>query len=232
MEGIKEESKKSKNMKQIAIDGDSASGKTTIGKILAKRLNFTFIDSGLFYRAATYIIIKNRAQTKNTKWVNLILGNRITLKNSSIYINDKKIEEAFLHSSDVNNLVSPVSTIPEIRKFITHTLQEIADNKSAIMTGRDIGTVVLKDAFLKIYLTATIEVRAKRRFKELLEKETKTSFEEILGNLKNRDAIDSTRENSPLSIANDAFVIDTTNIDEEEILKKILLFMKGKEHAL
>ncbi len=232
MEGIKEESKKSKNMKQIAIDGDSASGKTTIGKILAKRLNFTFIDSGLFYRAATYIIIKNRAQTKNTKWVNLILGNRITLKNSSIYINDKKIEEALLHSSDVNDLVSPVSTIPEIRKFITHTLQEIADNKSAIMTGRDIGTVVLKDAFLKIYLTATIEVRAKRRFKELLEKETKTSFEEILGNLKNRDAIDSTRENSPLSIANDAFVIDTTNIDEEEILKKILLFMKGKEHAL
>jgi len=232
VEGIKEESKKSKNMKQIAIDGDSASGKTTIGKILAKRLNFTFIDSGLFYRAATYIIIKNRAQTKNTKWVNLILGNRITLKNSSIYINDKKIEEALLHSSDVNDLVSPVSTIPEIRKFITHTLQEIADNKSAIMTGRDIGTVVLKDAFLKIYLTATIEVRAKRRFKELLEKETKTSFEEILGNLKNRDAIDSTRENSPLSIANDAFVIDTTNIDEEEILKKILLFMKGKEHAL
>jgi cytidylate kinase len=100
------------------------------------------------------------------------------------------------------------------------------------MTGRDIGTVVLKNAFLKIYLTATIEVRAERRFKELLEKETKTSFEEILGNLKNRDVIDSTREDSPLSIANDAFVIDTTSIDEEETIQKILLFMKGKEHAL
>jgi cytidylate kinase len=219
-------------MKQIAIDGDSASGKTTIGKILAKRLNFTFIDSGLFYRAATYIIIKNRAQAKKTKWVNLILGNKITLKNNSIHINDRKIEEALLHSNDVNNLVSPVSTIPEIRKFITHTLQEIANNKSVVMTGRDIGTVVLKNAFLKIYLTATIEVRAERRFKELLEKETKTSFEEILGNLKNRDVIDSTREDSPLSIANDAFVIDTTSIDEEETIQKILLFMKGKEHAL
>ena len=218
--------------KQIAIDGDSASGKTTIGKILAKRLNFTFIDSGLFYRAATYIILKNKIQRKKSKWIDLITKSQIKLKNNSIYIDGRKIQEDLLHLDDVDNLVSFVSTVREIRNLITRTLRESANEKNVVMSGRDIGTVVLKDAFLKIYLTATIEVRAERRFKELLEKGIKISFKKVFENLKNRDVIDSTRKDSPLSIANDAFVIDTTDIDEEEIVKKILLFMEGKEHAL
>jgi len=218
--------------KHIAIDGDSASGKTTIGRILAERLNFTFIDSGLFYRAATYIILKNGIEKEKDKWVKLIAANKILLKDGSIYINEGNIEEEILHSSDVDNLVSPVSTVPEIRNFITLTLQEHANNKNVVMTGRDIGTVVLKGAFLKIYLTANVEIRAGRRFKELIEKGIKVSFEDVLENLKKRDTIDSSREKSPLAVANDAFLINTTELSEEENIEKIFLFMKGKEYAL
>jgi len=221
-------------MKQrhIAIDGDSASGKTTIGRMLAQKLRFTFIDSGLFYRAATYIIMKNKAQNEKTKWGNLITVNKIISKNNSIYINDEHIEDKMLHSSDIDSLVSPVSTVLEIRNFITLTLQEHAIKKNVVMSGRDIGTVVLKDAFLKIYLTASIETRAERRFKELVERGVKISFEDVLENLKERDIIDSSRENAPLTIPEDAFVINTTALSQEEIIEKILLFMKGKEYAL
>lgn len=221
--------KKLKNMKQIAIDGDSASGKTTIGKKLAEILDFLFIDSGLFYRTATYMVIKNKMQNKKDSWYNLIYKRTISLDSDSITIDGKKIKNEFLHSEDINNLVSPVSTVSNIRKIITETLREIADNKNVVMSGRDIGTVVLKEAFIKIYLTASINTRAERRFKELIDKGVQITYNEVLENLKKRDLIDTSREDSPLSIAKDALVINTTNLNETEILGKIMLFIESKK---
>jgi cytidylate kinase len=137
-----------------------------------------------------------------------------------------------LHSTEVDALVSPVSAIEGVRLIITDLLRSIALNKSIVMVGRDIGTVVLKDAFLKVYLAATYEERALRRFKELIGKGITISYREVLKNIRERDLIDSSRSYSPLSIANDAYVIDTTNLSVGEVVGKILSFLDGREYAL
>ena len=221
-----------KTNRNIAIDGDSGSGKSTVGKLLAEKLGFVFIDSGLFYRAATLVIIKNNAEAEKEKWYKLVEESKIEFENGIISINGKKTTLGELRSKEVDNLVSPVSTIPEIRNKITEILRRIAFKRDTVMVGRDIGSVVLKDAFLKIYLTATVEERANRRFKELIKEGVNTTFDEVLNNLRTRDLIDSTRETSPLKIPEDSYVIDTTGLSIDGVVNKILQFYEGKEYAL
>ncbi len=218
--------------RNIAIDGDSGSGKSTVGRSVASKLRFDFIDSGLFYRAATLAIILSGNAENPKKWVETMNNTEIEYENGKVIINGEETNIDKLRSREVDNLVSPVSTVPEIRSIITEMLRKVANKKNVVMVGRDIGSVVLKDAFLKIYLTATLEERANRRFKELVGKGIKTTFEEVLENLKNRDLIDSTRKTAPLVIPKDAYVIDTTEIGIEEVVKKIMDFYEAKEYAI
>lgn len=231
---MKEEFRRLQSTKErhIAIDGDSSSGKTTVGKILSRKLSYTFIDSGLFYRAVTALILRKNAQEKSEQWIEIADSVSIILCNDSIYIDNVKINKRELYMREVDELVSPISTIKEIRDIITKDLRENSEGKNVVMSGRDIGTVVLKDAFLKIYLTANIEVRASRRFNELTAKGVKITYNEVLENLKKRDMIDSSRVYAPLSIARDAFVIDTTEMNVDDVVTKIILFLKGKEYAV
>ncbi len=219
--------------RNIAIDGDSGSGKSTVGKILAEKLGFVFIDSGLFYRAATLSIILNKAENEKSRWERIIENTEIKFKKGRIILNNSEIPLSELRSRKVDNLVSPVSTVPQIRAKITEMLRNAAKEQNVVMVGRDIGTVVLKNAFLKVYLTATIEERANRRYKELIKKGITTiTFDEVLKNLKERDLIDSTRDVAPLKIPKDAYVIDTTGLTIDEVVNRIMQFYGGKEYAL
>ncbi|MCD6106862.1 MAG: (d)CMP kinase [Caldisericaceae bacterium] len=219
--------------KDVAIDGDAGSGKSTVGRLLADRIQFEFIDSGLLYRAFAYIVLKKCAGKSNREeWVNIIQNIEFDLKGRVIYIDGKDVNEIELRKKEVDDLVSPVSTVKEIREIATEKLRKIADSKSVVMVGRDIGSVVLKNAFLKIYLTAPIKVRAKRRQKELFEKGADIAFEEVLDNLKNRDVMDSNRNISPLTIPQDAYVIDTNYLSPGQVVDKIIQFLKGREYAV
>jgi len=222
-----------KKNRSIAIDGDSGSGKSTVGKILAERLNFLFVDSGLLYRAATFIITSKHKENKPELWSEIIKNSSISMDISGkVRINNIPVETRDLRSEIVDKWVSPVSTVKEIRSIITDSLRKIASDKNVVMVGRDIGTVVLGDAFLKIYLTASLTERAKRRFLELINKGETITYEDVLENLKKRDIIDSSRDIAPLTVADDALVIDTTNIDANEVVNKIIEFYKGREYAI
>lgn len=219
--------------KDVAIDGDAGSGKSTVGRLLADRIQFEFIDSGLLYRAFAYTVLKKCAgKSDREEWMDIIQNIEFDLKERVIYIDGKAVNEAEFRKKEVDDLVSPVSTVREIREIVTEKLGKIADSKNVVMVGRDIGSVVLKNAFLKIYLTAPIDVRAKRRQQELLEKGANITFEEVLDNLKNRDVMDSNRDISPLTIPHDAYVIDTNYLSPEQVVDKIIQFFKGHEYVI
>ncbi len=219
--------------RSIAIDGDSGSGKSTVGKILAARLGFLFVDSGLLYRAATFVITSKHKENEPALWIEIIKNSSIDMdSDGKVKINNTFVDIKDLRSEIVDKWVSPVSTVKEIRSVITNLLRKIASDRNVVMVGRDIGTVVLKDAFLKIYLTASLTERAKRRFIELTNKGEKIAFQDVLENLKKRDIIDSSRDIAPLTVAQDAAVIDTTDINVNEVVNKIIEFYKGREYAV
>ena len=216
--------------RQIAIDGVSSSGKTTVGKIVAERLGYEFIDSGLLYRLATKIVLDR--ELPKERYAEALNGVSVDIVEGTIIVDGSVFPMDLLRTKEVDELVSPVSEDPKVREEITDLLRKIASSKNVVMVGRDIGSVVLKDAFLKVFLTATLEERANRRFKELFLKGENITFEEVYENLKKRDIIDSTREVAPLKVPEDAYVIDTTMLSIEEVVTLIFEFIKGKEYAL
>ena len=216
--------------RQIAIDGVSSSGKTTVGKIVAERLGYEFIDSGLLYRLATKIVLDK--ELPKERYAEALNGVSVDIVNGKVIVDGSSFPIKLLRSKAVDELVSPVSEDPKVREEITDLLRQIASSKNVVMVGRDIGSVVLKDAFLKVFLTATLEERANRRFKELFLKGENITFEEVYENLKKRDIIDSTREIAPLKVPEDAYVVDTTMLSIEEVVILIFEFIKGKEYAL
>ena len=217
----------------IAIDGYSSCGKSTLAKDLAKALNYTYIDSGAMYRAVTLYILNN----------DLVKGEEIfdvkkALANINIqfkfenelnitYLNGVNVEQA-IRGMHVSENVSVVAAIPEVRRKLVEHQQGLGSSKSVVMDGRDIGTVVFPDAELKIFVTADIEVRTKRRFEELTSQGVEVSYDEIKDNLHERDLIDSTREDSPLYQAEDAILIDNTYLSKEEQFNKVLALAKAK----
>ena len=203
----------------ISIDGAAGTGKTTVGIKLARELNYQFLDSGKIYRAYTYKMIKNNTLA-TIDIINQLSTTNIEykyLKNKEILNLDGKNVSDKLHSEQVDNYVSDISKIPEIRVKMTELQRKIA-KKNFIVVGRDIGTVVLPNAELKIFLTASIKERARRRFNERKNEDIK----DIEKSIKNRDYIDSTRKVAPLKIPKNAIVIDTENKDVNKVSQEIL----------
>ena len=213
----------------IAIDGPSASGKSTVAKLIAKKLNFTYIDTGAMYRAFTLGVIEAGLDPKSEEESNSLIG-KISIsfdEENHITLNGKDVSQR-VRENDVANNVSYIASYKEIRLHLVDLQRKIAKNKSVVMDGRDIGTYVLEDADLKIYQVATAEERAKRRYKENLEKGIETSFEACLDNINKRDYIDSHRSFCPLHPANDSVEINTTDMTIEEVVDAIIEIAKQR----
>lgn len=211
---------------KIAIDGPAGAGKSTVAKKLAKLLNYTYIDTGAMYRAITYKAIQEKVNLiEENKIADIAQSADIILEGEKIFLDGKDISEE-IRKPGVSEKVSLVSKIPKVREILVQKQRKIAEGKNVVMDGRDIGTVVLPDAQFKFFLTASLEERAKRRYRELKTKNVNVSYYEVLKEIENRDTIDSQRDTSPLKIAEDSIVIDTTYLSEEEVLEKLYNIIK------
>lgn len=221
----------------IAIDGFSSTGKSTVAKQLAKALGYVYVDSGAMYRAVTFYAFQNKlidsssfnkAQlTAQLKDIDIAFKFNEQLQMAEVYLNGQNVEKE-IRSLEVSKYVSQVSTLSQVRKQLVKQQQAFGKHKGVVMDGRDIGTVVFPEAELKIFMTASADIRAKRRYQELLQKDEHISFEDVLENVKSRDHIDSTRKDSPLVKAKDAIVIDNSQLTPEQQLTKILTLAKEK----
>ncbi len=196
----------------IAIDGPSACGKSSTAKQVAEKLGYCYLDSGAMYRAVTLCFIRAKTYLTNPDEVNKMLEKcNISLNETSILLNGQPVGEE-IRTMEVDQLVSEVSAISAVRKRLVVQQQEIGKQKGIVMDGRDIGMVVFPHAELKVFMTADMNIRAIRRQKELRDKGIETDIGEIAKNLSERDIMDSTREDSPLVKAENAIVLDTTNL--------------------
>jgi cytidylate kinase len=213
----------------IAIDGPSSSGKSTIAKLIAKHLKFTYIDSGSIYRAVTYLAVKNNLLDKsniNTSAIIKILKKTsisfsFNSKNQNIISVDGIQLEDKIRTFKISSLVSLLAEKNEIRKYIVKIQKDISRNKSIVMDGRDIGTVVFPNADVKFYLDASLNERSQRRWKELSKTES-ISLEQVKKDLKNRDDNDINRDHSPLMKSKNSITIFTDNLSIDEVVKKMI----------
>lgn len=215
----------------IAIDGPAASGKTTVGRMLAEKLGYLFFDTGVLYRAVTWAALQRGIACDNEDGlVHLIRDLDIEvystekkgLKGEEISVNGQAISE-YIHSQAVNDHVSEVARHPKVRMAVTVMTRSIGLKGKIVMVGRDIGTVVLPEADLKLYLDASLEERARRRYMEQVAKGDQTvSLEQVLESMKKRDDIDSHRAVAPLRVAEDAIVLNTDGLNQEQVVENIL----------
>lgn len=212
----------------IAVDGFSGCGKSSTAKEVAKTLDYKFIDTGAMYRAVTLYFIKNEVDLKSESEVTEALG-QITidfrpnqeLGKSETFLNQQNVEEE-IRKMYVSEMVSPVSAIKAVRVAMVAQQQEMGKHRGVVMDGRDIASVVFPDAELKIFMKASDEARAKRRLKELEEKGETVLLDEIARNFRERDDQDSTRKESPLIQVSEAIVVDTSDLEFEEQVQKVL----------
>ncbi|TDQ30999.1 (d)CMP kinase [Zeaxanthinibacter enoshimensis] len=214
----------------VAIDGFSSTGKSTLAKQLAKALGYVYVDTGAMYRAVTLFALRNGfvggEQNNMSALVKLLPKIRLKFKfnqelgYAEIYLNGENVENE-IRTLEVSRYVSQVAAIEEVRFKLVDLQKQMGKDKGIVMDGRDIGTVVFPDAELKVFMTASPEVRANRRYKELLEKGDQVNFEEVLQNVKERDYIDSNREFSPLKKAQDAIEFDNGDMGRKEQFERI-----------
>ncbi|MEY4703339.1 MAG: hypothetical protein RIR96_1236 [Bacteroidota bacterium] len=227
-------SKKSMKKLKIAIDGWSSCGKSTLAKQIAKHLGYTYIDSGAMYRAITLFFMRNNIDLTDASTIENAIS-QISLRfipsadaqTSEIYLNDENVEMQ-IRSMAVADEVSKVAALKQVRDFAVSQQQEMGKHGGVVMDGRDIGTVVFPDAEVKLFMTASPEIRTKRRYLEMAEKGIEITMEEVMENLKKRDHIDSTRTFSPLIQATDALVIDNSNLTMEEQLDVAMKLIQVK----
>ncbi|MBQ7505116.1 MAG: (d)CMP kinase [Ruminococcus sp.] len=220
----------------IAIDGPAGAGKSTISKAAAKRLGFIYIDTGALYRTVGLAATRAGVEPKEGKDVDELLSN-ISVE---LTFNDKGEQVVLLNKEDVSGLIrtpeasmmaSAISAVPSVRAFLLDLQRDIAKTNNVIMDGRDIGTVILPDAKVKIFLTASAEARAERRYKELVEKGMDVKYEDILQDVITRDYNDSHREIAPLKQADDAVLADTTEVDLDGSIELIINIIKEKTNG-
>lgn len=218
----------------VTVDGWSSCGKSTLARQLAKELDFIFIDSGAMYRAITLYFSRHNVDLQNIPEITEALS-RISLEficnpsngNNEIWLNGENVE-IYIRDIDIAEKVSVVATVKQVREFAVAQQQKIGENKGIVMDGRDIGTAVFPNAELKIFMTADVEVRVARRFRELVLKTPTITVEEVRSNLSSRDYIDSNRVVSPLRKAEDAITVDNSQLSVKEQFELVLKLAKEK----
>ena len=205
----------------IAIDGPAGSGKSTTSKLVAERLGISHLDTGSMYRAVTLYFIENQYHVDEINIDEVLESINIEISNELVFLNGRDVTSK-LRDPKVSSLVSDISSLQKIRFKMVQLQRNISKNKSIVIDGRDIGTVVFPEADFKFFITASIEVRASRRFDELKASNSDITLDEILGQIEKRDHFDSTRDNSPLKKASDAITIDTTRLSIDEQVNLIL----------
>ena len=214
----------------VAIDGPAGSGKGTIAQIIANKLNFTNIDTGAMYRCVALYLLENNIELNNESEIinNLEKINiNIDENEKKVYMNDKDVTDK-IRKPDVSKVVSQVSSVKEVRLKLIDLQRKMASGKNVVMEGRDITTVVFPNADIKIYLDARLDVRARRRYIEIVEKNKDIKYEDVLNNIIIRDKNDKEKEFGALKVADDAIVIDTTYLNIEEVADKIINIIKMK----
>jgi cytidylate kinase len=215
----------------IAIDGFSSTGKSTVAKQLANKLGYVYVDTGAMYRAVAFFAMQNgyigqdffdqQTLINSLPFIHLDFSFNAKLGFAEMYLNGVNVEKA-IRTIEVSNYVSKVAAIPEVRAKLVEQQQKMGKEKGVVMDGRDIGTVVFPDAELKIFMTASAETRARRRYDEMQSKGQEVSYEEVLKNVEERDYLDTHREDSPLVKADDAIEIDNSALSREEQFELIL----------
>lgn len=221
----------------IAIDGYSSTGKSTVAKQLADWLEYIYVDTGAMYRAVTLYAMENsliadgffdkESLVKKLDDITISFTRNTSSGKAEVCLNGKNVEQ-YIRTLEVSSFVSPIATISEVRTKLVEQQQHMGEEKGIVMDGRDIGTVVFPTAELKIFMNASAEERAKRRYKELIERGDDVSYEAVLSNVIERDHIDTTREDSPLVKATDAIEIDNTETNIEDQFHTILQLAKDR----
>ena len=218
-------------MINVAIDGPAGAGKSTIAKAAAKELGFIYVDTGALYRAVAYNAVKTGAIDDEQKIINMLDSTKVELKYvngaQAVYLNGEDVS-AFIRTPEISMGASKVSAIPQVRAFLLNLQREIASTNNVIMDGRDIATVVLPNADVKIFLFASPECRAERRYKELIEKGESVSFDDVLKDVNQRDYQDSHREIAPLKPSDDSIMADTSELTLQESINLIVNTIKEK----
>ena len=205
----------------VAIDGPAGSGKSTIAKLIAKKFNFTYIDTGAMYRMITLYLLENNIDFDDLKEIEKILNTvNLDMQGDKFYLNNVDVTTK-IREKRINENVSKVASIKIVRSNLVDLQRKVSNNKDVILDGRDVGTVIFPNAQVKIFLIASPEERARRRYNELLEKKTEITYEEVLKSIKERDHIDSTRDESPFVKADDAIELDSTNLTIDDVVNFI-----------
>lgn len=205
----------------IAIDGPSGAGKSTIAKMLSVKLNFEFIDTGAMYRAIAYKLVKDNEEISDENIIKVLENTEVDYNNNNVYLDGENVEP-YIRNELISKKASEISKLQVVRDRLVNIQRKIASKKNIVMDGRDIATVVFPNADYKFFITASAEVRAKRRFDELKQKGQNVTLKEIINDVNSRDHNDTTRKNSPLKIAEDAIVIDTSEMSIEDVINSIL----------
>lgn len=219
-------------MIKIAIDGPGGAGKSTVAKAVAARLGIVYVDTGALYRTVGYYVKQAGVDPRDAEGVSALLPDiRIEVKyedgTQKVYLNGKDLGDA-IRTPEMSMYASAVSAIGSVRSFLLDTQRDIAKKNSVIMDGRDIGTVILPDAEVKIFMTASPECRAKRRYKELIAKGVEASYEDVLAEMNERDKNDSTRDIAPTMAAPDALLMDNSDMSFEENVEAVIAIVKEK----
>lgn len=218
-------------MINVAIDGPAGAGKSTIAKAAAKELGFIYVDTGALYRAVAYNAVKNGVIDDELGIISMLDDTKVELKYvegvQSVYLNGEDVS-GFIRTPEISMGASKVSAIPQVREFLLNLQREIAKTNNVIMDGRDIATVVLPDAEVKIFLFASPECRAERRYKELVEKGENVSFDDVLKDVNQRDYQDSHREIAPLKPSEESIMADTSELTLQESIDLIVNTIKER----
>ena len=205
----------------VAIDGPAGSGKSTIAKLLAKKYDLTYIDTGAMYRMITLYLLENNIDINDLKEIERVLNTvNLDMQGDKFFLDNVDVSTK-IREKRINDNVSKVASIKIVRSNLVDLQRKISNNKDVILDGRDVGTVIFPNAQVKIFLIASPEERARRRYNEFLEKKTEITYEEVLNSIKERDHIDSTRDESPFVKADDAIELDSTNLTIDDVVNFI-----------